>query len=239
MRILTIDIETSPNDAYVWHLFGDYVGLDKLNTPTRMLCYAAKFLGEKEVYFGDYRDHDFLSVLYQLLANADAVITYNGESFDMKHINREFLERGFTPPRPLANIDLLKTVKKNFKFPSNKLDYVCGVLLGVRKLDTGGFSLWPAYMEGDWGAMKKMKRYNIRDIRLTERLYKYLKPWIKNHPHVGEVDETVFKDEKYECPVCAHKKVNDLGVRRTRCFAIRQCQCAKCGHWYEGQRKKI
>jgi hypothetical protein len=43
MRILTIDIETSPNDAYVWHLFGDFVGIDKLNTPTRMLCYAAKF----------------------------------------------------------------------------------------------------------------------------------------------------------------------------------------------------
>jgi hypothetical protein len=241
MRILTIDIETSPINSYVWSLFGsNFIPLDRIIAPTRMICYAAKFLGEKEVYFGDFRDPNFLKDLYVLLDNADAVCTYNGEAFDMKHINREFAEAGFGPPRPLASIDLFKTVKQNFKFPSNKLDYVAGVLLGVHKTETGGFGLWPAYMKGEVKARKTMERYNRQDIRITERLYKFLRPWVKNHPHVGEVPEwTCFGKETFECPVCAHKKVNDMGVRRTRCFAIRQCRCAKCGHWYEGKRKKI
>ncbi len=238
MRLLTIDIETSPNSAHVWHLFGDYVSLDKLQEPTKMLCYAAKYFGEKEVYVGDFRDPRFLPDLWHLLDNADAVITYNGSSFDMKHINREFVEADLLPVRPLPNIDLFKTVKQQFKFPSNKLDYVAGAVLGVNKLDTGGFGLWPAYMQGDESARRKMERYNIRDVRLTERLYKKLRPWIKNHPNMIEFD-VAFGEENYQCPACTSKNTFADTPRRTRCYAIRQVRCGSCGHWFDGKRIRL
>jgi hypothetical protein len=238
MKILTLDIETGPNTAYVWHLFGDYVSLDKLQSSTQMLTWSAKFLGDKEVHYREITDPSFLLDLYLLLEEADAVVTFNGDNFDMKHINREFVEAGFKPVRPCASIDLYKAVKQNFKFPSNKLDYVAQRLLGIRKLDTGGMGLWTAFLDGCPKARNKMRRYNIRDVRITERLYRKLRPWIKNHPYSADF-EVDFGDTKHTCPVCASKTATEYRPRRTRCFAIQQMNCNSCGHWFDGARRKI
>jgi len=237
--ILTIDIETSPHDAWSFRVWGTNILPFHIKTPTKMLSYAYKINEGKTVY-RMHEDDDFLSLLYDELSNADAVVTYNGDKFDLKHINREFIEAGYTPLRPIPSIDLLKTVKKRFDFPHNKLDYVARVLLDEKKLDTGGFDLWPAFMAGEPAALARMKRYNKKDTVLTWKLYKFLRPWIINHPFLG-ADKTIDDaDMVYECPVCSHKnrQVPDI-QRRTRCFAIRQVRCDDCGHWFDGKRTKL
>jgi DNA polymerase elongation subunit (family B)/DNA-directed RNA polymerase subunit RPC12/RpoP len=240
VRILTLDIETSPNEAYTFGMWNVNIGHKMLMEPTYMLSFAAKFLGEKEMFFKTCYDEDMHDVLYDLLADADAVVTYNGDKFDMKHINREFIERGYGPPRPLASIDLIKTVRGRFNFPSNRLDYVCSVLLGENKLETGGFDLWPAFMKGDEKAIKTMRRYNIKDVRLTERLYKYLIPWIKNHPHVGRIaTEIDDADTVYQCPSCGSPYTTKARPRRTKCYAVRVVNCNSCGSWFDGKRTKL
>ena len=183
----------------------------------------------------------FLCVLHALLAEADVVVTYNGDKFDMRHINREFLENGLSPPRPVASVDMLKQVKKHFNFPHNRLDYVCSVVLGERKLETGGFDLWPAFMEGEEKALKVMKRYNIRDVRLTEKLYLHMRPWLSSHPHIGDVKDLDMGDydHSYSCEKCGSEDVDLERPRRTRCFAIRLLHCKKCGAWSDGKRKKL
>jgi DNA polymerase elongation subunit (family B) len=238
-RILTLDIETSPHDAYVWNLWGDNVPLARLKSPTKMLCWAAKFVGEKPEW-RQYRDPDFLSRLRSLLNEADIVVTYNGIKFDMPHINREFAEAGIPPARPCAHIDLLAAVKKTFKFPSNRLEYVAKTLLGIHKLDTGGFGLWPAFMEGDEKAQRLMQRYNIQDVRVTEKLYLFLRPWIRLHPYAGgQLPEIDDYEEPYQCPACLSRSIRLERPRRTRCYAIRVLECKDCGHWFEGKRRKI
>jgi uncharacterized protein YprB with RNaseH-like and TPR domain len=102
-----------------------------------MLSFAAKWLGDRQaqtVYRTCY-DDDMHVVLHRLLYAADMVVTYNGDKFDLRHINREFAERGFVPPRPIPSVDLLKVVKKQFAFPHNRLDYVAQRLLGDCKLE--------------------------------------------------------------------------------------------------------
>ena len=78
---------------------------------------------------------------HDLLSEADVVVHYNGDKFDLPHLNREFVESGLGPPAPYASIDLLKTVKRKFRFPSNKLDYVVQKLRLGAKVSTGGYDL--------------------------------------------------------------------------------------------------
>ena len=111
MKILTLDIETCPNLVYVWHLFGQYISIDNIVKPTEMICWAAKWKGQKKVHFRDQSYPDFLEAIYDLLEEADAVVTFNGIAFDLKHLNREFAKAGMVPPHMPQNIDLIKTLK--------------------------------------------------------------------------------------------------------------------------------
>ena len=239
MRILTLDVETSPHDAWSFNVWQTNLRPEHLKEPTKILTWAAKLLGKKDVYYREHTDADFLERLHALMSYADVIVTYNGDKFDLPHINREFVEAGLPPVRPFASIDMLKVVRKRFKWPHNRLDYVCSRLLGARKLQTGGFDLWPAFMNGDERARKIMRRYNIRDVRLTERLYKRLKQWVAAHPYVGPVVDPDDAHVRYECPACSSEKTTHERPRRTRCYSIRNVLCAKCGTWSEGMRRKI
>jgi DNA polymerase elongation subunit (family B) len=242
MNIVTLDIETMANKSWHWRLWQENIGVSQLIEPTYMLSYSFKVNNGACVYKAHY-EPGFLDILYDVLDNADLVITYNGDKFDMLHVNREFVEARMPPPRPVPTVDLYKVVKSRFKFPSNRLDYVAGELLGERKLDTGGFDLWKSFAAGDERARRLMARYNKRDVRITHKLYKHLRAWVKNHPFLGQPDRKIDDDGyKYECPVCAAKTSSAYirnNQRRTRCYVVRQVCCRKCGHWYDGKREKI
>ncbi|KKL77716.1 hypothetical protein LCGC14_2032160, partial [marine sediment metagenome] len=135
--------------------------------------------------FRDWSDKDFISLIYDMVDTADAIVHYNGKSFDMKHLNREFLLAKLDPPSPYKNIDLLSTMRQNFKFASNKLEWT-SIQLGYEgKVQNRGMQLWLDCMAGDTSAWREMKKYNIQDVRLLEDMYDALLPWIKNHPNWG------------------------------------------------------
>ena len=230
MKVLVLDIETCPIEAYVWHLFGDYVSLDQVKQPTRILCWAAKWEDSDEVFICSGRTHDHEDMImeaWDLIDEADAIIHFNGTQFDMKHLNREFVELGLAPPSPYKNIDLLRTVKRQFKFPSNKLDYVAGVLLGEHKLDTGGFGLWKRVLEDDAEAWKQMEDYNVEDVLLTERLYKRIQGWIPAHPN-----RALWIEDQSDpiCPNCGGRHLVKRGIERpARVNAYQRYKCKDCG----------
>ena len=241
-RIFTFDIETSPHQGYAFNVWQQNVLPDRIIKPTQMLTWAWKWLGEpvSKIIYRDLDSPGFHTELYSLMEQSDLIIGYNHDKFDIRHVNREFIEQGMAPPRPRATVDLLKVVKKLFNFPHNRLDYVCEILLGEKKLETGGFSLWPAFMAGDKKARKIMERYNKKDVILTEKLYKFLRPWITNHPYIGGRD-VEFDDAflPYRCPACQSDETRRERPRYTRCFAIRQVLCTNCGAWSDGKRKKV
>lgn len=241
MKILTLDIETSPHEGYSFQVWQTNIAPVQIITPTTMLTWSAKWLDSKrKPIVRTWTDEDFHELLADLLNEADLVVSYNGDKFDMRHVKRELVERGYFPLRPIASVDMLKVVKKHFNFPHNRLDYVAQRILGETKLETGGFELWPAFMRGEKDAVRLMKKYNAQDVVLTEKLYLKLRPWITNHPFMIDVSID-FGDQyhPYQCPVCQSHHVGSKAQRRTRCYAIRQVQCGDCGHWYEGKRKKV
>jgi uncharacterized protein YprB with RNaseH-like and TPR domain len=126
-----------------------------------------------------------------MMEEADVLVGWNSASFDHKHINREFLENGMSPPSPVKDLDLMTIVKANFQFPSNKLDYVAQKLGVGAKVKHSGFELWIKCMDGDDKAWKEMKKYQIQDVQLLDNLYDILLPWF---PGSGSVTSKERQD---------------------------------------------
>ena len=224
MKILLLDIETSPNTAHVWGLWQQNVGINQLLESSQVMCWAAKWYGEREVIFG--KD---LITIHQMIDEADVVIHYNGKKFDMPTLNKEFLLHDMTPPAPYKQIDLLRVVRSQFRFPSNKLDYVAQRLGLGKKVKHEGHELWVKCMAGDPVAWKKMERYNKQDVVLLEKVYDKLLPWIKSHPN-----HNLYDDVEHACPSCGSDKLHRRGNARTIGGVYQRYQCIDCGSWSQG-----
>lgn len=227
-----LDVETAPALAYVWRLFKENIGIDQIVAPSRIICWSAKWYKKKGTFFGaEWNDDDFLQGLHNLLSEADAVITYNGGRFDMPKILGEFVRGGLPPVAPVPNIDLYKTVR-GLGYDSGKLAYIAPMFGVGTKVKSGGFELWKKVLEGDPKARKQMETYNRRDTTLLQGVYDKLKPYIKNHPHVGS-------GTRSECPTCGSTHVQRRGVRRTRLYFVERLHCQGCGGWSDGKRAKV
>lgn len=180
MKTLLLDIETTPMQVYTWGLWDQNISIDQIIKSTEMLCFGARWLGSKKVIFKSVH-HDgkkaMLEELHQLMDEADLLVGWNSAAFDHKHINREFIENGMTPPSPTKDLDLMTVTKANFLFPSNKLDYVAQKLGVGAKVKHSGFKLWLRCMEGDSKAWAEMKKYQVQDVNLLVDLYDLLLPW--------------------------------------------------------------
>jgi DNA polymerase elongation subunit (family B) len=231
MRILLLDIETSPNTAHVWGLWQQNVSINQLMESSYVLCYAAKWLGEEDIYFDSVhqsKPKTMLKGIHGLLESADAVIHYNGTKFDIPTLNKEFLLTKLLPPSPYKQIDLLRVVRSNFRFPSNKLDYVSQRLGLGKKHAHEGHDLWVKCMNGDKDAWKRMEEYNIQDVVLLESLYDNLLPWIKNAPN-----QNLFNDIQ-GCPTCGHANLQKRGTAISTTGIYQRYQCKSCGSWSQG-----
>jgi predicted RNA-binding Zn-ribbon protein involved in translation (DUF1610 family)/DNA polymerase elongation subunit (family B) len=236
-RILNIDIETAPNRSYTWGLWGQNIAISQIEEPGYILCFAAKWYGSKEVIFKSiYHDskEEMLAELWNLLNEADAVLGWNSQTYDVKHIKRELLEAGYLPPTEPQHIDLLKVVRKQFKFASNKLDFISQRLDIGYKLKHQGFQLWRDCMAGDKKAWALMKRYNKKDVQLVEEAYEILKPWITT----PTINFALF-NPGHSCPRCGHDKlVIEEKPARTKTAEYDQYRCVECGYVARDGRKK-
>jgi DNA polymerase elongation subunit (family B) len=233
MKILMLDIETAPNLAYVWGTWKQNISMDKIVAKGHVLCWAAKWYEKPGMYYRSVHGgtpRQMLKAVHGLLHEADAVVHYNGKSFDIPTLNKEFLTHGMTPPAPYKQIDLLEVVRDRFRFPINKLDYVVQTLGIGEKVRHPGFQMWVDCMAGDDAAWDKMARYNQHDVVILEQLYDRLKPWVRNHPNVGAFDE------KESCPHCGDDRLQRRGVAVTRDTKYQRFQCAGCGAWSRGKK---
>lgn len=195
-RILTIDIERVPFQAWSYDTKPNWIPWRMIGQPSRMVCWAAKWYGsEKTLFRGEFDYHArkltegarrrMLDEAWALLDQADIVVTYNGRRFDHKHLNTEFLLEGMPPPAPFKMVDLFQVAKREFIFESHSLDYVARRLGVGAKVHTGYEALWRGCMQGDREAWAAMRTYNEGDITVTEALYDRLRGWIPGHPHVA------------------------------------------------------
>jgi DNA polymerase elongation subunit (family B) len=230
-RILAIDIETTPLVVHSWSLFDLRVGLNQLLESTSMFCFAARWADSKKTEFWSVHHNGreaMIQRVWDLLDEADIVMGWNSRRFDVPHINRELLQAGLTPPSPFKHLDLMQQVKRTFKFPSNKLDYVSKTLLNVGKVRHEGHDLWVQCLAGDEAAWRRMRTYNKRDVDLLIDLRERLLPWLVGHPNLN-----LYADEpdQHLCPRCGSANLTKQGYAYTSISRFQQWRCSDCGSW--------
>jgi DNA polymerase elongation subunit (family B)/predicted RNA-binding Zn-ribbon protein involved in translation (DUF1610 family) len=228
MKILLLDIETSPHSVYAWGLFKQNISLSQVKDTSRVLCSAYKWLGERKTNFtSEWTDgvDGMLEKMYNVIEEADAIVTYNGNRFDLPTLNKEFLLTGYRPPAPYKSVDLYRTVKNKFRFASNKLDHVAQQLGLGSKTDHYGFQMWLDVMDGNKKAQKLMETYNKQDVVLLEKVYDIVLPWIANHPNRSHHSGSAV------CPNCGSKSLQHRGFAITAVGRQQRYQCQDCGKW--------
>lgn len=237
MKILLIDIETSPNLCWSFDLRNAFISIEQIVEPTRMICFAAKWYGEDDVmFFSEWDDGQRLMVLeaWGLLDEADVVLHFNGLKFDEPKLNAEFFRLHLDPPSPFQTIDLWKAVSKRFEFPSSKLQWVLTEAQLPKKVETGGFRLWRGVLEEDSDSQRLMREYNMQDVRAMEPLYELMLPWIPKHPNRNLYREANTPEV---CPACGKNHLEKRGFSYTGVSKFQRFRCLDCGKWSRAGRR--
>ena len=235
-KILYGDIETAPIVADIWSLRDLHVGINQIKEHPRTIGVGYRWNHQKRASFISefHQDHEFMiAKTRELLDEADAFCGYNSQGFDAKHLNAEFVQAGLAPPSPYKHIDLYKVVRKNFRLPSYKLQYVCQHLGIGSKVDTGGHQLWTDCLQNDDPERKAkawvlMSRYCRQDVDLLPALHERLMPWLGNAFNPNLYAEP---DGELRCQKCSSANLAKKGTAYTASRAYPQYQCRDCGGW--------
>ena len=241
-RLLYLDLETFPILAYVWGLYQQ----DAIDVKTNwyIASFAYKWENDKKITVKSLPDYSRYNKnmeddsalcrdLWDLYDQASVVVAHNGDRFDIRKSNARFIVHGFEPPSPYKSVDTLKIAKRNFAFSSNRLNALGDYFGFGRKLPHTGWDLWKRCLSGDRGAWATMKKYNVRDVELLEKVYLRLRPWHGQHPNMNE------RLDEERCPVCRSNNVQRRGVRTAIKRRYARLHCQACGHWYSGEMVKI
>ena len=237
MKILLLDIETAPMLGYSWDIWKEQGSMKFIVKDWYMLCWCVKWLDDKKVIsrslpdFKEYKkdktfDRPLVSSLWEILNQADVVVTQNGVKFDIPKINAKFIEHGIAPVSPFKSVDTCLIARKIFGFSSNKLDDLGKILNVGVKIETGGFDLWKECINGNLKAWKKMVRYCSNDVLLLEKVYKKMLPFISSHPN-----RNIFDGTRGNCPKCGSNHLVKRGERISISGKKQQYQCKECGGW--------
>jgi len=234
-KILIMDIETAPLEAFLWTLRTNYVSPAMLNDRTNysMLSWSAKWLFDENIMNDvvtpqealEEDDGRIAASIWKLIDEADIVVSHNGKNFDHKMLNMRWLINDILPPTPYKVIDTYQVSKGVFRFPSNRLDYIAKELGFDGKLAHSGVAMWKKCMAGDSAELEKMVKYNDRDVFILEDVYLMFRPWIKNHPNVGLFMEA----EEPVCATCGSKHLHPDGFYHTSVSKFQTLRCDECG----------
>ena len=241
IKILLLDIETTPIKAWVWSRWKQNIYLDQTISEWFMLSWSAKWLFDteimsevltkKEVLRED--DKRICSSIWKLIDEADIVIAHNGMAFDEKKLNARFLVNGLPPVSPYQVVDTKLVAAKQFGFSSNKLDALASYFGIPVKLDTD-FELWARCMAGDVKSLKYMEEYNRHDVAILEEVYVKMRPWIRSHPNLG----LYIDDNEPVCSVCGSPHIHLKGHYTTSVGVYPTYVCDDCGA-FSRSRKSI
>lgn len=245
-KILTVDIETQRAIVETFSLWSTFTHIDRVIKPSRILCFAAQWRGDDRVLFHMAWDDDdddaydrMINAAWKLLNEADIVVTYNGDRFDLQWFNAEFERLRLGPPSPYKSLDLVKVTKKQFKqgLLSMKLDWSARIFLGDRKTPHGGTDLWHDIRYGvraeRRAAQKVMREYCEHDTVLTGRLLERWLPW-------SNINMGIYHDDGFpHCSKCGGTDMHRDGFHYTGAGKFQQYQCndKSCRGWSKGSKR--
>lgn len=242
MRILALDIETSPVLAHVWGLWDQNVGLNQIKSDWHVLAWAAKWVGDpphKTMYMDQRNAKDLtndlpmLKAIWKLIDEADVILSQNGKRFDIRKLNARFVLNGMKPPSSFKHIDTCEIAKKKFGFTSNKLEYMsdklCVKYKKLKHKEFAGFELWSECLAGNLKAWKCMEKYNRYDVLALEELYMRLRAWDST------VNFSLYTEDEIDQCSCGSTDFKKNGFAYTSLSKFQRYCCTECGTEIRGR----
>ena len=234
-KILLWDAETSPILCLAWDIWQQNINTDAILQDWHFISWSAKWLYSDKIISDvlsseeaiKHDDRRIVESISKLLDEADIVITHNGDSFDNPRLNTRLIYHGLKPISNYQSIDTLKIAKSAFDFTSRKLDYI-NQYLGLPQKADHDFALWKKSYFGDSESLKKLKNYNVQDIRCLEDLFLRLRPFAKGLPNMN-----LYSEENITvCPCCGSSNIQLNGkFYYTNTGKYKQFSCLECGSY--------
>lgn len=233
-KLLYLDIETARMQVGVWDISKtQYINPDQIIKTWFIYGWAARWYGSSDTLSSFVTpeeaiardDKRIMGDIWPLLEEAHAVITHNGEKFDIPKIKTRCLINGLSPFSSFRSIDTYRMVSKQMSFASNALKYLSTLLTEKRKMETK-YQLWIECEQGVAESLAYMKKYCIGDIDALEEVYLMLRPWFKSHPNLS-----VFTGAPNACcPNCASEDLTMIdSTYTTQQNAFPEIRCNTCG----------
>lgn len=236
-KILSWDIETSYNQVNTFGMRKVYINPSNIEIERHLFCASYKWHGKKKIHSVSILDdpkrfakdiHDDYHVvkhMHNVISQADAIVAHYGDGFDYPVWMSRVIFHKLPPMPPIISIDTVKIAKKVAGFNSNKLDYLTRLLCRDSKM-VNPTNLWDKCFKGDEKALKRMVKYNKKDVKILEEVFDILMPYVKNNP----LNRNLFK-ERGCCPNCGSVNLIKRGYNTTRVNKYQRYQCGVCGAW--------
>lgn len=237
-RVLIYDIETSLQPVAVFDLRdNDYINHENILGERHLVSMCWKWLGESKVHSvsllddpkrfdrDHHDDYHITKVAHDVMSQADVIVAHVGDQFDKKYVNTRILFHGLSALPPIPSIDTKKVASNNFRFNSNRLDYI-GRYLGLGCKIKTDRELWLDVMRGSRKAIKEMVTYNKQDVILLEKVFIRLTPYMPNY-----INREIFGG--VGCPRCGSLNYQSRGTHKAISRVYRRWQCQDCHGWFK------
>lgn len=234
-KILILDIETSQMKFKAWRPGQQYLGYDRMIEDWSILSWSAKWMGspEDKMMYADTRneknpknDKKIVKQIWQLLEEADIVLTQNGDRFDLPKLRSRFEFYQLGEPSYFEKWDSYKIANKYLGEASHSLGFMTKKFCkkynksGHKKYP--GITLWDECEAGNKEAFQEMEDYNKIDVLALEEYYvTRLRHWHKPNINIYHNQDT------YYC-ACGSSSFKDLKPIPHSTQTILQKRCTVC-----------
>lgn len=237
-KIILWDIETLPDLSEVMKVFpglSAYPGLTLKASISSIICVGWKELDDKRshcISAWDFKtrwskdvndDYAVVKAASEVLRSADCVVTHNGNRFDWKHLQTRLMINGLPPLPKIPHIDTCQVAKRNLLSFNNRLNTLAGFLADEKKMEHEGWELWEKVLNRNRAAMTTMENYCMQDVRVLEKIFKRMRPFIDKIPAWGH-----FIRHEKSCPNCGCLKLKKDGTRHRKSGIFQRYRCESC-----------
>ena len=244
-KIVVFDLETLPDGRAVYRnlpTFGNWPGRGFKGDIQTIMCFGYKLLGEKKTYcinawdFPQWKkdrhnDIEVVKAAYEILKDADGIITHNGIKFDMKILNTRLKLHKLPRLPKIPHIDTKQLCSRHLALYSNRLGDVATFMGLTNKMHwSNKWDTWVRfeYKEDSRKDRSLMDKYCKYDVIVLEEVYNEMREYAANIPNynlfLGEDSKSPV------CPACGGNHLHKHGFKTTKTKKYQRYQCQNCGN---------
>ena len=240
LKTIIYDLEVSPCIGWFWQTGTQYIGAHNIRESGKIICVSYRFTHWKKgvvkhlVWDKKQCDKKLVKDFYEIAKSADLIVGHNGDGFDKKWLNARLAYHHLPTLSHVNTEDTLKQVRREFKLPSYRLDFLCKYFNIGGKLATSS-DLWTGVVfDKCKKKLKQMVQYCDNDVLILAELYNRLYPYVQH-----KYNRAVLENKPDICPKCGSNETKLEGFAYTKVGKYQRKSCKNCGTWFRNGRNLI